>query len=399
MNSEDNNKKEYLNSPDVHSITYKEKKILLVGTAHISKHSAELVAQVIRGENPDVVCVELDAQRLEALSNQKRWENLDLKTIIKKKQLSTLLINILLSSYQKKLGSKLGVTPGLELYEATKVAKELNIPIELGDRDVRITLKRAWHSMSFIQKLKFMTLGMASVFEKQEISEEELEKLKSKDVLTELMNELGKAMPVLKTVLIDERDSFLAKKIKEANGKTIVAVVGAGHLQGIIKKINNDENIELSSIEVIPKSSPWVKIFGWAVPVIIIGSIFYIGFAQGASQAGNNSIYWFLANGIPSAIGALIALGHPLTILSVFFAAPFTSLSPLIGAGYVAAFVQTYFKPPVVYEIQNVSEDINKLPMWWKNKLLRILLVFILSGLGSVIGTYVGAYKIISNLF
>ncbi len=399
MNNNINTEKEYFNSPDVHQISYKQKEIILVGTAHISKHSAELVARVIEGEKPDVVCVELDAQRLEALSNQKRWENLDLKTVIKKKQLSTLIINILLSSYQKKLGSKLGVKPGLELYEATKVAEKLNIPIELGDRDVRITLKRAWHSMSFVQKLKFMTMGIAGIFEKQEISEEELEKLKSKDVLTELMQELGKAMPVLKTVLIDERDSFLAKKIKEANGNKIVAVVGAGHLQGIIKKITNDEQIDLSTIEVIPKSSPWIKIIGWAIPVIIIGSIFFIGYDQGMREAGNNSLYWFLANGIPSALGALIALGHPFTILSVFFAAPFTSLSPLIGAGYVAAFVQTYFKPPVVKEIQSVSEDINKPLMWWQNKLLRILLVFILSGLGSVIGTYVGAYKIISNLF
>ncbi len=399
MNNNTNIEKEYFNSPDVHQVSYKNKEIILVGTAHISKHSAKLVGRVIEGEKPDVVCVELDAQRLEALSNQKRWENLDLKTIIKKKQLSTLIINILLSSYQKKLGSKLGVIPGLELFEATKVAKKLDIPIELGDRDVRITLKRAWHSMSFIQKLKFMTLGIAGIFEKEEISEEELEKLKSKDVLTELMKELGKAMPVLKTVLIDERDSFLAKKIKEANGNKIVAIVGAGHLQGIIKKITNDEQIDLSTIEVIPKSSPWVKIIGWAIPVIIVGSIFFIGYNQGMQEAGNNSLYWFLANGIPSAIGAIIALGHPFAVLSVFFAAPFTSLSPLIGAGYVAAFVQTYFKPPVVKEIQSVSEDINKPLMWWKNKLLRILLVFILSGLGSVIGTYVGAYKIISNLF
>ncbi len=399
MNNNTNIEKEYFNSPDVHQVSYKNKEIILVGTAHISKHSAKLVGRVIEGEKPVVVCVELDAQRLEALSNQKRWENLDLKTIIKKKQLSTLIINILLSSYQKKLGSKLGVKPGLELFEATKVAKKLDIPIELGDRDVRITLKRAWHSMSFIQKLKFMTLGIAGIFEKEEISEEELEKLKSKDVLTELMKELGKAMPVLKTVLIDERDSFLAKKIKEANGNKIVAIVGAGHLQGIIKKITNDEQIDLSTIEVIPKSSPWVKIIGWAIPVIIVGSIFFIGYNQGMQEAGNNSLYWFLANGIPSAIGAIIALGHPFAVLSVFFAAPFTSLSPLIGAGYVAAFVQTYFKPPVVKEIQSVSEDINKPLMWWKNKLLRILLVFILSGLGSVIGTYVGAYKIISNLF
>jgi len=398
MNQEENNES-YKNSNDVYNLTYKNKTIIIVGTAHISKQSAELVEEVIRTEKPDIVCVELDKQRFEALSNKKKWENLDLKAIIKDKQLSTLLINILLSSYQKKLGNKLGVNPGVELLRATEVAKEMEIPIELGDRDVRITLKRAWRSMSFWQKSKFMTMGLASVFDKEDITEEKLEELKNKDVLTELMSELGKAMPVLKEVLIDERDSYLAKKIKESNGEKIVAVVGAGHLKGIVEKINSDENIELSKIEFIPEASPISKIIGWGIPIIIIASLFYIGFDQGFSQAGDNAIFWILANGIPSAIGALAAYGHPLAVLSVFFAAPLTSLTPLIGAGYVAAFVQTYFKPPVVLEIQNVNLDVNKPIMWWKNKLLRIILVFILSGLGSVLGTYLGAYKILSNLF
>jgi pheromone shutdown-related protein TraB len=389
----------YKNSSDVHWLKYQSKELIIIGTAHISKQSAELVEEVISEEKPDTVCVELDAQRFEALSNKKKWENLDLKSIIKQKQLSTLIINILLSSYQKKLGKKLGVNPGLELLKATEVAKKLEIPIELGDRDVRITLKRAWRSMSFWQKTKFITMGLASVFDKEDISEEQLEELKKKDVLTELMNDLGKAMPVLKEVLIDERDSFLAKKIKECKGQKVVAVVGAGHLQGIINKIESDETIDLKDIEHIPNSSSAAKIIGWGIPTIIIGSIFLIGLNKGFHEAGNNIIFWILANGIPSAIGAALAYGHPLAILSVFFAAPLTSLTPLIGAGYVAAFVQSYFRPPVVLEIQNVSEDVNKFKLWWKNKLLRILLVFILSGLGSVLGTYVGAYKIISNLF
>ncbi len=389
----------YLESNDVHLLNYKDKQIFLIGTAHISKMSADLVKEVIISEMPDTVCVELDAQRLESIKNKKRWENLDLKTIIKQKQLSTLIINILLSSYQKKLGSKLGVNPGLELLEAVKIAEENNLAIELIDRDVKITLKRAWHSMSFFQKAKFMTFGLASVFDKQEITEEQLEELKNKDVLTELMNDLGKELPVLKKVLIDERDSFLAQKIMNSSGNKIVAVVGAGHVQGILDKINSDEKINIEEITFIPKPSPVAKIIGWSIPILIICSIVYIGLAKGFDEAGNSVLIWILANGIPSAIGAIIAFGHPYAIISVFFAAPLTSLTPLIGAGYVAAFVQSYFKPPVVLEIQNVSEDINKLSLWWKNKLLRILLVFILSGLGSVLGTYVGAYKIFTNLF
>jgi len=388
-----------LDNPDVTQVKIGNKNFTIIGTAHISKKSADLVRNVIEEVKPDVVCVELDAQRYEALSNKKKWESLDLKSIIKKKQLTTLLINIILSSYQKKLGEKLGVMPGTELLEATKVAKELNIPIELVDRNVKITLRRAWNKMSFFQKLKFATSGLAGIFEKKELTEEDLEELKNKDVLTELMNEFGRVMPVLKEVLIDERDTYISEKMKIAKGNNIVAVVGAGHVSGIVKKLESTDKIDLSEIEIIPPVSSVWKWVGWSIPAIIVASLIYIGYAKGMAAAQYNVIFWILANGIPSAIGGIIALAHPATIISVFFAAPLTSLSPLIGAGYVAAFVQAYFRPPVVKEFETLSEDFNHIKMWWKNKLLRIFLVFILTGLGSAVGTYVGAYKIISNLF
>ena len=384
---------------DVNFLNVDDREIIVVGTAHISRQSVDLVREVIENEKPDTVCIELDPQRYKALSEQKRWESLDLKKLIKEKQLSTLIVNILLSSYQKKLGEKLGVMPGTELLEAANAAKENDIPISLCDREIRITLRRAWNSMSFFQKIKLMTGGLAGIFESNELTEEKLQEIRQKDVLNELMAELGKSMPVLKRVLLDERDSYLAQKIIKSEGRKIVAVVGAGHVNGIIAAINEKRNIDLSKIEIIPPSSPWIKIIGWGIPTIIVTSIILIGYYKGLAAAGDNSLYWFLANGIPSAIGAIIALGHPFTIITVFFAAPFTSLTPLIGAGYVAAFVQAYFKPPLVKEIQQVADDVNKPVMWWKNKLLRVLLVFILSGLGSLLGTYLGAYKIISNLF
>lgn len=384
---------------DVHVITKDDKQYIIVGTAHISRQSADLVKRVIEEEKPDVVCVELDEKRFKALSEKNRWENLDLKTIIKEKQLSTLMINLVLASYQKKLGEKLGVSPGTELLEATKTAQANNIPIELCDREVRITLRRAWRSMSFWQKIKFMTGGLAGLFEDQELTEEKLAELRSKDVLSEMMEELGKVLPVLKRVLIDERDTYIAEKMKRVNGKKIVSVVGAGHMNGIINHLNEDHNSELEQIEIIPPSSPAIKIIGWAIPAIIIGSIFYIGMSKGLTEAGDNALFWFLANGIPSAIGAMIAVAHPITILTSFFAAPFTSLTPVIGAGYVAAFVQVYFQPPVVKEFQSVTTDFNKPAQWWKNKLLKVFLVFILTSLGSVVGTYVGFFEIVSNVF
>ena len=385
-------------SEDVQIVKKGEQEFILVGTAHISRQSADLVKQVIENEQPDVVCVELDEKRFKALSEKNRWENLDLKQIIREKQLSTLLVNLVLASYQKKLGEKLGIAPGTELLEATITAKELNIPIALCDREVRITLRRAWHSMSFWQKLKFLFGGIAGLFEKQELSEEKLAELRSKDVLSEMMEELGKAMPVLKKVLIDERDAYIAEKMQQAEGKKIVSVVGAGHVKGIINYLNNSTSTSLEEIEKIPPSSPIAKIIGWGIPAIIIGSIFYIGYTKGLTEAGDNALFWILANGIPSALGAAIAFAHPLTILTAFFAAPITSLSPLIGAGYVAAFVQAYFKPPVVKEFQTVTNDFNNPIKWWKNKLLRVFLVFILSSLGSVLGTYLGLYKIVGNV-
>ena len=384
---------------DVHFIKKDGREFIIVGTAHISRHSADLVREVIEKENPDVVCVELDEKRLAALSEKNRWENLDLKSIIKQKQLSTLIINLVLSSYQKKLGEKLGVTPGTELLEAVTTAKEKNIPIELCDREVRVTLRRAWHSMGIWQKMKLIAGGFGGIFEKQELTEEKLAELRSKDVLSEMMDELGKAMPVLKKVIIDERDQYIAQKMRESKGEKIVSIVGAGHVKGIIKTLENNSSIDLKKIEVIPAASPVAKIIGWGIPAVIIGSILFIGYSKGLNEAGDNALFWILANGIPSAIGAIIAFAHPLTILTAFFAAPVTSLSPLIGAGYVAAFVQAYFQPPIVKDFQNVAESARKFSMWWKNKLLKVLLVFILASLGSVLGTYVGLVEIVKNVF
>lgn len=386
-------------SADVKILNLDEREFILVGTAHISQQSVDLVHQVIEQERPDVICVELDPQRYQALSEQRKWESLDLKEIIRNRQLSTLLVNLVLAAYQKRLGDKLGMMPGMELLEATKVAKAHDIPISLCDRDVRITLRRAWHSMSFIEKGKLLASGLVGAFEEHEISEEELSRLREQDVLSELMNELGQAMPVLKTVLIDERDTYLTQKMREADGRKIVAVVGAGHVNGIAQALQAKRDVDVSEIEKIPPLSPIWKWIGWGIPAIILGSIAYIGWDQGLSAAGDNLLYWILANGIPSSIGAIIALAHPITIISAFIAAPITSLTPVIGAGYVCAFVQAYYQPPVVKEFQTVIDDVGTFSKWWSNKLLRIFLVFFLTSFGSAIGTYVGAYEIVSNLF
>jgi pheromone shutdown-related protein TraB len=384
---------------DVHRLIMDGREIILVGTAHVSQESVDLVQQVIANEKPDCVCVELDEKRYQALSGRKRWESLDLKEIIRKKQLSTLLVNLILASYQKKLGMQLGVMPGQELLQATREAEKHSIPVSLCDRDVRVTLRRAWHETSFLKKGYLLATLLASLFDTTEITEEKLEELKNKDVLSELMSELGEAMPVLKRVLIDERDIYLAEKIKMSAGNRLVAVVGAGHVEGIKKKIGEDHSNVLPEISKFPPVSSFVKSLGWAIPLVIIGALFSIGIQKGGSAAGANLLYWILANGIPSAIGALLAWAHPLTIASAFAAAPVTSLTPVIGAGYVTAFVQVLVRPPVVREFETVAEDMATVAGWWRNKLLRVFLAFLLPGFGSMIGTWIGGVEIISNLF
>jgi pheromone shutdown-related protein TraB len=385
-------------SADVHRLLLNGREIILVGTAHISRQSAELVRRVIEQEQPDCVCIELDEKRYEALSRRKRWEVLDLKEIIRRKQLSTLLANLVLASYQKKLGDQLGVMPGTELLEAAEAARDHAIPAALCDRDVRVTLRRAWHATSFWKKSYLLASLFASLFDRTEITEEKLTELRSTDVISELMRELGEALPELKRVLIDERDTYLAEKIKAADGKRLVAVVGAGHLAGIEKALAEDRSGQMAAISTIPPVSPFWKILGWLIPGIILSALVVIGFRHGAGVAGDNLLYWTLANGIPSSLGAILAFAHPLTIITAFVAAPITSLTPVIGAGYVTAFTQLMLRPPVVKEFETVLEDMASLHGWWRNKLLRILLAFLLPSIGSIIGTWVGGIKILSSL-
>ncbi len=370
-----------------------------MGTAHVSQKSVDLVREVIESEQPDCVCVELDEKRFESLSQKDRWQNLDIKEIIRKKQLSTLMVNLTLAAYQKKLGDQLGVTPGAELLEATATAEEHGIDISLCDRDVRVTLRRAWKKTSLFKKGYLLASLFASLFDSTEIDEEKLDELKDSDALSELLNEMGKALPEIKQVLIDERDTFLAEKIKTSPGKKLVAVVGAGHVQGIKDGINEDRSAQMEEISTIPPVSPIWKLIGWLIPVLIIGSIGYIGYNKGIMAAGENITYWILANGIPSAIGALIGFAHPMTIISAFVAASITSLTPVIGAGYVCAFVQAMMQPPIVREFETAMADMGSIMGWWKNRLLKVFLAFILPGIGSLIGTWIGGYEIIKNLF
>jgi pheromone shutdown-related protein TraB len=383
---------------EVQTLRVGDKTVLLIGTAHVSRESVQLVDEVIARERPDGVCLELDRNRYLALTRRGQWQELDLRTIIRRKQLSTLLVSLLLASYQKRLGDDLGVSPGAELLAAAERCESLAIPFFFCDRDVRVTLRRAWKLTSLWKKNLLLASLLTSFFDDSKLSEEQLRELKQQDMLAKLLEELGGEHPALKQVLIDERDLYLAEKIRQTPGKRLVAVIGAGHVPGVLRHLGEDNSGRIAEIERIPEVSRGYRVAGWTIPMFIVGSIVYLGLNKGADIAGESMLYWVLANGIPSSLGALLALGHPMTVLSAFVASPFTSLSPLIGAGYVCAFVQLLAMPPKVAEIETSRQDLFSLRGWWRNRLLRIFLVFLLTSLGSVLGTWLGGYHIAATL-
>ncbi len=384
---------------DIHRITIDDREYVLVGTAHISQDSVDTVKAVIQDENPDSVCVELDEQRYRALRNPRHWESLNLVQIIKKGQAPFLLANLALSSFQKRMGLQTGVKPGAELAAAAETAEELGKDLQLVDREIRTTLLRAWRKAGFWKKMTLLSTLLVSMFDSQKIDEEELAKLRQTDTLSAMLDEMSDILPTIKTILVDERDTYMTHYIQKAPGEKIVAIVGAAHMPGILKKMKQTfSSEEISELSVIPEKTTLSKSLPWLIPAIVVG-LFIAGFMTGnTQQLADAAVAWILANGVLSALGALIAFGHPLTILAAFVAAPITSLNPTIGAGFVTGLVQAFVAPPQVKDMERVSEDIAKLSGWWRNRLTRVLLVFFLSSLGSAIGTMV-AFGWLKDLF
>ena len=371
------------------------REIILIGTAHISQASKELVRETIEAEKPDTICIELDEGRLKSIRDPERWKKTDLREVIKKKQLATLIANLVLGSYQKRMGDQTGVKPGSELKEAADIATEKDIPIVLADRDIKITLKRTWACTPWYRKLSLLGGLFGSIFDKTEISEEELAKIKEQDALNSMMQEFGQTFPEVKQVLIDERDQFLAGRIKNAEGKKVVAVVGAGHVKGIASIISEDKELPSEeAITAIPKSSPIWKIIGWAIPIAIIASIIFVGYEAGVEKAGQLSLQWAMFTGGGAMLGAIIAGGHPLTVLVALVAAPFTGLTPLIGVGFFTALTQVYMRPPRVSEMETLSDDIWQVKRWGTNRVTRVILCFLCPGIPAIIGKVLAIFQI-----
>lgn len=374
------------------------RKIVLIGTAHVSKESIAEVKNEIESLKPDCVAVELDEKRYNSMMDPESWKNLDIVKVLKRREGFLMLANLVLSSFQKRMGKNVGVKPGDEMLAAINCAKENNILFTLVDRPIQVTLRRAWAKNSLWGKCKLLASMIASAFDNEEISEDEIEKLKSGNEMDSMMKELSEYLPSVKEVLIDERDRYLASHIWESEGNTIVAVLGAGHLPGVkayLEKLANGIMIsDTSDIETVSEKSIAGKVIGWGIPIVIVALI-VAGFFMGGRTIGTQMIgSWILWNGCLSALGALVAFANPITVLVAFVGAPLTSLCPLVGVGLFTGIVQALICKPKVSDIESLQEDVSSLKGWYKNRILKVLLVFFLSSLGSTIGTFVAGADI-----
>jgi pheromone shutdown-related protein TraB len=374
-------------APNVHEVLFPdERKLILIGTAHVSQSSVELVESQIAEHRPDVVAIELDSDRLKALEDANQFKNLDIIKVIRSGQGFMLAAHIMLSSFQKKIAEKTGSRPGGEFVAAVKLARSSGAVLVLADRPVRITLKRAWNMAGIVGQAKLISSVFAGGDDK-EISVETIEALKETDALGNMMEELGKALPQIKKVLIDERDVYLAEHIRRGLGKTTVAIVGAGHVPGLLAALETEiTDATLQEFETIPEPSFFWKMAPWLIPLLLVAPIVW-GFVHGNMSIGVKAIgLWLASNMGMAGLGAMVALGHPLTILSAILFAPLATLHPAIGIGMIAAVVEAWIRKPRVADFETVQEASGSLKGWYQNRLTRILLVFIFSSLGGALG-------------
>lgn len=375
---------------DIHRIIVEGKEIVLVGTAHISQESVETVRRVIESEAPETVCIELDSQRYHSLRDQRRWESLNLIQVIKSGQVPFLLANLALAAFQKRMGLHTGVKPGAELAAAGETAERLGLEVRLVDREIRTTLLRAWRKTGLWKKLNLVSTLIAGLFENQKLDEAELARLRQTDTLSAMLEEMGTLLPSVKTILVDERDTYMAHFIRQAPGAKVVAVVGAAHLPGIIRQLTETISPDtIAGLSTIPPKTAISKAIPWLIPGIVI-ALFVAGLFTGDwGRMADAAVAWALATGLLAALGTVIAFGHPLTVLSAFLAAPITTLHPAIGAGMVTGLVQAFVVSPTVRDMERVGDDLASLRGWWSNRMMRVLLVFFFSSLGASAGTLV----------
>ena len=389
------------------------KSITVLGTAHVSRASADKVHELLSTGKYDGVAIELCPSRYNSMIDPDSLAKMDLFQVFKEGKASMVIASLALGAYQQKMAEEFGIEPGAEMKMAIKQANEMKSTVHLIDREVGTTLKRVYNNVPWWKKMGIVGGLLGSVVSSEKVSEEEIERLKEGDILETTFSQFAEEAKELYGPLIDERDQYMAAKLEqivsESDNQAILAVVGAGHLKGIESYLARDENIttteELHSkaqetidrLETLPAKSRWPKLIPWAIVAILLTG-FAIGFNKSTELGIQLIIYWVLINGSLSAIGAALAKGHPLTVVGAFFAAPITSLNPTIGAGMVTAAIELYLRKPNVGDFSDLRKDTTHVSGWWKNKVARTLLVFFFSTIGSAIGTYVAGFKIFESL-
>lgn len=381
----------------IERVNFGGKEILLLGTAHVSGKSVEEARKAIEEERPDIVGVELDAQRLNQLRQGRQWLETDIMKIVSTGQTHLFLLTLMLSNLQRAVGEKLGVKAGMEMIEAVRAAEEKKLPVMLLDRDVGITMKRAMQKMTLLEKAKMAGSVVSGFFGegKEALTSDGIEKLKEKDIMNRLMQELSREMPSVKEVLVDERDSYIAQSIVAAPGKRILAVVGAGHVEGI--KLKLGKPVDIPAIMKVEKGADYAKAIGYLIPLVFFGLIVALLLTKGSAVTLTAIAYWIAATGTLAAIGTLAAGGHPLSVIAAFLAAPITTLHPLLAAGWVAGYVEARIRSPKVKDFEGLR-SLNSLGDFTKNQVTRILLVVALANIGATIGAVIGVPLLASML-
>lgn len=382
----------------------------LLGTAHVSRQSADEVERLLAGGGFDAVAIELDPARHAAITQPKTWEQLDLFKVIRDGKAGMLMVNLALGAFQQRLADQVGIEPGEEMRVAIRAADEANLPLLLIDRDIGQTLRRVTAAIPWYRRLMLTSGLLTSVVSNEKIEPEEIEKLKQGDILDATFNEFAQSSKEMYVPLITERDEYMALKLQEQTGtngeprfRNVLVVIGAGHLRGLEGFLEGgsrptaERRQRRTELEQIPPKSTLSKLLPWLIVALILTG-FVIGFMRGPELGWQVVGDWFLYNGVLAGLGGILALGHPLAILAAALGAPFTSLNPLIGVGFVAAAVQLWARKPLVGDFSSLRRDVGSLKGWYRNRVGRVLLVFVLTTLGSVAGTWLAGASIVVRL-
>ncbi|KQO02565.1 MULTISPECIES: TraB/GumN family protein [Stenotrophomonas] len=375
----------------------------LLGTAHVSAASVQAVEQAIGSGQYDAVAVELDPQRLQALTNPDALAQLDLIEVIRKNRIALFAANLALAAYQRRLAEQLGIEPGAELKRAVTLAQEHGLPVHLIDRDVGLTFRRASQRLGFFGKLKLVAGLGAGLFSSEDVGEDEIEKLKQGDMLESSFGEFASESPELYESIIGERDRYMATRLREERSdgqRNVLAVVGAGHLAGLARYLETDTeapDLLRQELESVPKKRniPWITLTILAVVLAGIG----VGFWKGGMDMGAHMLaIWALYTGGLAGIGALLAGSHPLSILTAIVVAPFKPFRLSIPTGAFSALVETRLRRPAYADFLQLRDDAQTLKGWYRNRVTRIVLTFMLTNIGSMLGLWLTGFTVYGKL-